>query len=141
VSALTIVLVAEFEAVGLLIVGRETVDAGVVLVAGVVDVGTVTLGRFTGNVVVDVKLGLVADVVVDFGVVDVVSDVRGTKVVLGVEDKPSVVGALTTLLKAFCCDGALLPDLRLFRIAIFMPSFLTWKTIPRCFLLGLILLY
>jgi hypothetical protein len=75
------------------------------------------------------------------GAVDVVSDVRGTKVVLGVEDKPLEDGALTTLFKAFCCDGAPLPDLRLFRIAIFMPSFLTWKTIPQCFSLGLILLY
>jgi hypothetical protein len=43
-------LEAELEAVGLLIAGRETVDAAVVFVAGVVDVGTVTLGCFIGNI-------------------------------------------------------------------------------------------
>jgi hypothetical protein len=99
---LTIVLAAEFGAVGLLIVGREAVGADVVFVAGVVDVGTVTLGRLAGKVVVDVKFGLVVDVVVDFGAVEDVIYVRGTKVVLGAEDKPLEVGVLTTLFKAFC---------------------------------------
>jgi hypothetical protein len=45
---------------------------------------------------------VVVDATLEFGAVEDVIDVRGTKVVLGAEGKPLAVGALTTLFKAFC---------------------------------------